>query len=34
MAERMGRFNPPAPPLSRQSPDPVLLRIRLNLSGQ
>ncbi len=31
-AEKMGRFNPPAPSLPHQSPDPVLLRIRLNLS--
>ena len=32
MAEKMGRFDPPAPPFSHQFPDPVLLRIRLNLS--
>ena len=31
-AEKIGRFDPPAPQLSHQSPDPVLLRIRLNLS--
>jgi len=31
-AEEIGRFNPPAPSVSQQSPDPVLLRIRLNLS--
>ena len=30
--ERMGRFEPPAPSLPHQSPDPVLLRIRLNFS--
>jgi hypothetical protein len=30
--ERIGRFNPPAPPLKDQSLDPVLLRISLNLS--
>lgn len=30
--ERRGRFNPPAPPLTNESPDPVLLRIGLNLS--
>ena len=30
--EKMGRFDPPAPSLPHQSPDPVLLRIRLNLS--
>ncbi|MGD9159219.1 MAG: zf-HC2 domain-containing protein [Desulfobacteraceae bacterium] len=31
-AEEIGRFNPPAPSVSQQSPDPVLLCIRLNLS--
>lgn len=31
-AEKIGRFNPPAPSLTRNSPDPVILRISLNLS--
>ena len=31
-AEEIGRFHPPAPALSNQSTDPVLLRIRLDLS--
>jgi hypothetical protein len=30
--ERMGRFHPPAPPLTDRSSDPVLIRISLNLS--
>ncbi len=31
-AEEIGRFHPPAPSLSHESPDPVLLHIKLNLS--
>ena len=32
MAEKMGHFDPPAPSISNQSPDPVFLRIGLNVS--